>query len=86
MAWGCHTVPGSGRNRVTGAPVVRDTAGVDLPPLAPADHTCVACAMSYPAITPAMAAAIVRQLPPSYRAAFHGVRDDAVGRRADAET
>jgi DinB superfamily len=59
---------------------------VELPPLAPADHVCAACAMSYAATTPADAAAIVRQVPARYRAAFAGVADDVVRRRPDATT
>jgi len=59
---------------------------VDLPPLAAPDHVCPACAMSYPAITPALAAALVRRLPPSYRRAFQGVPDDAVRRRPEPTT
>jgi hypothetical protein len=63
-----------------------ETAGVELPPLAPADHVCAACAMSYADITPADVAAIVRHLPARYRAAFAGVADDLVRRRPDATT
>jgi hypothetical protein len=63
-----------------------DTAEVDLPPLAAADHVCAECAMSYVAVTPAMAAALVRQLPPSYRTAFQGMPDDVVRRRPEPTT
>ena len=42
--------------------------------------------MSYPAVTPAQAAALVRQAPAQYRAAFAGVADDVVRRRPDAAT
>jgi len=63
-----------------------DTGPVALPPLAPADHVCDAFAMSYSTITPVEAAAMVRQAPAQYRAAFAGVADDAVRRRPDAAT
>ena len=52
-----------------------------LPPLASADFRCTDCALSYPDITPAMAAAIVRSLPAEYRAVFRNVPDAAVRRR-----
>jgi hypothetical protein len=75
MARGCHRVGETG-----------ETAGVQLPPLAPADHVCAACAMSYADIAPTDVAAIVLSLPPQYRAAFAGVADDLARRRPEATT
>jgi hypothetical protein len=63
-----------------------DTGSVPIPPLAGADFRCTLCAMHYPEITPAAAAAMVRQQPPEYRAAFRDRPDDVVRRRPDPAT
>lgn len=57
-----------------------------LPPLAAEDHRCETCDMSYPGLSVEDAGRVLAGVPGRVRAVLHGVPDDRLRRRPDADT